>query len=251
MIIQKIKGFFYRRIDIFSRKINVYYKKYIKYRGYNPFGYGEAMHHFASWISDNTTLEVKNIFEIGANFGQDADFLMESFKLSPSQIYVFEAHPEIYQAIKKIHKFNAYNYAVFNDEKDMTFNIVPINLSNNGISSLYKLSGTVETKEVLVKSIRMDKFMYENKIDKIDFLKLDVEGASYEVLEGFGDRLQDINSMHIEAEHGGLYFQGSTKFFDDIEKLLKENGFEMVYFARIGYLLQSDSFWVRKEILKK
>jgi uncharacterized protein YqgQ len=92
----------------------------------------------------------------------------------------------------------------------------------------------------------MDNFMRQNNISTVDFLKLDVEGASYEVLEGFGERLKDIKVMHIEAEHGEFAFEGSVKYFDDISKLLKDNGFEMVYFKR--NLMQSDSFWIKKEL---
>lgn len=231
------------------RYVRIFYKKYMKYRGYKPAGrFGESLQPFVDWIKHNTTLEVRNIFEIGANFGQDADFLMHSFKISPKQVYVFEAHPEIYKAITKLHKFNAYNYAVFNEEKNMAFNIVPLNSSNTGISSIFGLKDN-ETKEVLIQSIRMDHFMDNNKIDRIDFLKLDVEGASYEVLEGFGDRLKDVQSMHIEAEHEESVFQGAVKLFDDISKLLKRNGFEMIYFQRI-LSVQSDSFWVKRDILK-
>jgi FkbM family methyltransferase len=233
--------------DFIRDGFGLLYKKFIKYRGYNSAGYGLAIKEFAEWVKSNTSIEIKNIFEIGANFGQDADALMEAFKLQPNDVYVFEAHPEIYDAITKIHKFNAYNYAVFNEEKDMSFNIAPLKTANNtGISSVFKLPDSVGTKNVEIKSIRMDNFMEKNNISTVDFLKLDVEGASYEVLEGFGERLKDVKVMHIEAEHGEFVFGGSDKYFDDISKLLKDNGFEMVYFKRNW--MQSDSFWVKKEL---
>jgi FkbM family methyltransferase len=218
-----------------------------KYIGYKPIGYGEAMEPFVNYIKTNTKLSVKNIFEIGANFAQDADYLMECFTLSAKDVYVFEAHPEIYSVIKKIHQFNAFNNAVFNKEGDIKFNIVPLDSENSGMSSVFKLDNTIVSKEVTVKSIRMDNFMNKNEIKRVDFLKLDVEGATYEVLEGFGGRITDIQAMHIEAEHSETGSFQMTKYFKDIEKLLQKNGFEMVYFQR--NLMQSDSFWVRPEIL--
>ena len=93
----------------------------LKYIGYRLPAFG-GMKQFAAWIKKYSVLEVKNIFEIGANFAQDADYLRSAFKLSAKDVYVFEAHPDLYSAIKKIHKFNAFNYAVFNEEKDMPFN---------------------------------------------------------------------------------------------------------------------------------
>jgi len=235
---------FKRGLLLFKEVLWLIYKKYITYRGYSPIGFGYAMRQFVDWIKENTTLKVENVFEIGAQFAQDAQYLMRAFNLKPNQIYVFEAHPDIYKAITKIHKFKAYNYAAFNDEKDITFNTVGL----TAISSLFAIQDNIGSKPVLVKSIRMDNFMNDNKIEKIDFLKLDVEGASYEVLEGFGKRLKDIKAMHIEAEHGQSQFWKSIKLFDDISDLLKQNGFEIVYFKRFG--MASDSFWVNKIIYK-
>ena len=222
-------------------------RRRIKYRGYKPFGYGESMSPFVNWVNNYTTIKVKNIFEIGANFAQDADYLAYRFKIKPLDVYVFEAHPELYKAIVKLHNFNMYNNAVFNEEKEITFNVVPINSRNTGISSIFDLDSKIVCEKVSVKSIRMDNFMNKNNIEKIDFLKLDVEGATYEVLDGFGERIKDIQAMHIEAEHGKVSFK-AKKYFDDIAELLNKNEFEIVYLNRVAN--QSDSFWIKKGLIK-
>jgi hypothetical protein len=69
-----------------------------KYRGYKPAGglrLGYKMQRYIDFVKQGTNIIVKNIFEIGANFAQDADYLMEQFGLNPKDVYVFEAHPEI------------------------------------------------------------------------------------------------------------------------------------------------------------
>jgi FkbM family methyltransferase len=232
--------------------IRAAFKKYIKYRGYKVAGnnFGSSMQPFIDYIRENITLKVDNIFEIGANFGQDAEYLMNAFKISPQNVYVFEAHPEIYKAILKLHKFNAYNYAVFNDERDMIFNICPLNSESSGWSSIYKHKSG-DSKEVTVKAIRMDNFMNINKIAKIDFLKLDVEGASYVVLDGFGSRIKDINAIHVEAEHLKLTsLENLVHSYDDISLLLSKNGFELIWLERFNHNRQSDSFWIKKEFIE-
>jgi len=207
----------------------------LRYLGYKPYGYGESLGEFVNWIKANAKIEVKNIFEIGANFAQDADYLAGRFNIKPENVYVFEAHPELYKAIIKLHRFNAYHCAVFNEEKDINFNIVPMDSSNSGVSSIFQVKHDLASKKSIT-SIRMDKFMNENNIVAIDFLKLDVEGASYEVLEGFGDRIRDIKVLHVEAEHSSCpWILGTTKYFDDIAALLNRNGFEMIYFKRITW----------------
>jgi hypothetical protein len=54
---------------------------YKKYRNYPVVKSAEAMLPFVIWIKEWSKLRVNNIFEIGANFAQDADFLMKKFSL--------------------------------------------------------------------------------------------------------------------------------------------------------------------------
>lgn len=229
----------------------VYYRAMaVKYHKYPLASKPRSMAQFAYWIKEFSNLNVKNVFEIGANFGQDAETLRHCFQLDSAEVYVFEAHPEIYKAIRKLHKFNAYNYAVYNSTGSMSFNICDIfgggNI-NSGISTLLKDKRRGDSfKTIDVKAIRMDEWMQSNNIDTIYFLKLDVEGANFEVLEGFGNRLKDVAALHIEAEHIEEY-EGEI-LWDGIQHLLVSFGFEMIYFQR--YKTQSDSFWIQKKYMK-
>ncbi len=217
-----------------------------KYRGLNPASKGVNMYEFADWIKEWSNLQVKNIFEIGANYAQDAEALMIRFGLKPQDIWVFEAHPDLYTKITQLHKFNAFHYAVYNQQKNIDINICQADAQNTGISSILVNNIHSLENKVSVQAIRMDNFMTEHKIDKIDFLKLDVEGCNFEVLQGFGDRLKDVNSIHIEAEHSTLW-QGQ-KLYNDIAKILEENDFQLIKFQR--YASQSDSFWVQTKYLR-
>jgi FkbM family methyltransferase len=213
-----------------------------KYAGYKVAGgMGDKLQVYIDYVKNGTNINVKNVFEIGANFAQDADYLMEQFGLTPNDVYVFEAHPEIYEAIKKIHKFNAYNKAVYNEEKEIEFNIHPLTHINTGWSSIFGDDG----KKIKIDAIRMDNFMIKNDIDVIDFLKIDVERATFHVLEGFGEKLAKIKCIQLEAEHN----KWAVVSYEKISELLLHAGFELVYFARTNYMRQSDSFWVKKEYI--
>jgi hypothetical protein len=87
--------------------------------------------------------------------------------------------------------------------------------------------------------------MAEHNIAKIDFLKLDVEGANWHVLDGFGERLRDVRAIHVEAEHGEYLFKDQNKLYGDIAALLTKYDFEQLYFKRC-FGMQSDSFWIQK-----
>lgn len=209
---------------------------------------GKAMKPFAKWVLECSSLIPKNIFEIGANYAQDAEALRTYFKLQPLDIWVFEAHPDLFMEIKKRYDFHAFNAAVYNENSKLSFQAVDIHQTKNtGISSILPHQFSKEKmKTVTVDSIRMDDFMEKNRIDHIDFLKLDAEGCNYEVLEGFGSRLKDVRAIHVEAEHYVVW--KGQKLYADIEALLTANDFSMIYFQR--HFSQSDSFWIQKSFLK-
>ena len=86
------------------------------------------MRKFADLIKDYTSINVNLIMEIGANYGQDAEGLKYYFKLNPVQIYVIEAHPEIYNELKKTYpNFSSFNVAAFNKSSEIVFNAVNLN----------------------------------------------------------------------------------------------------------------------------
>jgi hypothetical protein len=186
---------------------------------------------YVNWIRQYTKINIQNVFEIGANYAQDAEVLMKEFHLSPSQIYVFEAHPLI--------------YAVFNKKSKMEFNLCNTDSENTGVSSLRNNDKWGYENKVMVDAIRMDDFMNDNNISSVDFLKLDVEGCNWEVLDGFGARLRDVKCIQVEAEHMELW--EGEKLWGDIESILNDNGFVMVMFERKNS--QSDSFWIQEKYL--
>lgn len=234
-LIDKIRGKNYKKENIIQHE--------------NRVSNAESMQPFADWVLKYTDFRPELIFEIGANYAQDAEGLRYYFNLPAENIWVFEAHPNICSEISKMYNFHVFNKAVFNENKSMVFNIVNISSTkNSGISSLYKHQSSEEKMNTVnIEAIRMDTFMEEHDIKKIDFLKLDAEGCNWEVLDGFGTRLKDVRIIHLEAEHEEVW-QGQ-KLYEDIVKILKENGFEQVYFQR--YLSQSDSLWIQKEYIKK
>lgn len=203
---------------------------------------------FAKWVLECSSLIPKNIFEIGANYAQDAEALRAYFNLQPRDVWVFEAHTDIFREIAKRYDFHAFNAAVYNKNGKLSFQAVDLELAKNtGISSILPHQFSKEKmKTVTVDSIRMDDFMNKNQIRHIDFLKLDAEGCNYEVLEGFGSRLKDVRAIHVEAEHYVIW--KGQKLYEDIEALLTANDFSMIYFQR--HISQSDSFWVQKRFLK-
>ena len=217
-------------------------------------------------VSDGTSMQVyvemvekfckyvpKNIFEIGANYAQDAEYLRKSFNINENNVFVFEPHPQIFKEIKKLYNFNCYEQAVSNEEGRVNFNAIDIEnneYNNTGISSL-KNGLTTDNNNFInveVEMIRMDKFIERNNIKEIDFLKIDVEGVNYEVLEGFGKEIEKCKVIQTEGEYK-QYWEGQ-KLYNDMENYLKKKDFLLIDFRLSNDGIQSDSLWIQKKYLK-
>ena len=170
--------------------------------------------------------------------------------IEPNNVYVFEPR-QIISEVRRYYKINAFGYAVSNKNGSAVFHAINLSkFSNSGISSLLR-HNYVDEKfyfNVTVELLRMDTFMYKHKIDYIDFVKIDVEGCTYEVLEGFGERLKDVKCIQLEAEHVKVFER--QRLFDEVSSLLCKNNFMMVCFELIDSK-QSDSLWIKKEYLKE
>lgn len=223
-------------------------KKIFKQKGIKPASTGLDMDQYYNWIRLWTNMEVRNVVEIGANYGQDAERLRYLFGLPKDNIYTFEAHPLIYEKAKKLFGFHSYNYAVFNRMGKLELHAVDENDDNTGISTIMnsKRFSDKLSKLYSVDSIRMDAWMENNQIEHIDFCKIDVEGVTYEVLESFGEKLQFVQAVQLESEHEKEY--EGQRLWPEIEVFLENGGFTLVLFER--HKTQSDSLWIQNRYLK-
>jgi len=146
-------------------------------------------------IKNKTTIEPKILFEAGSKTGEDAYLLATNAGVPAEGVYVMEPHVTMYENIVRDYPFyKVFNLALYNEEKDLNFHAA--NDLEDGRSSL--MERDIYNKgftSCTVQARRMDSFMEEHNIDSIDMFKLDVEGASYEVLEGFGARIDDLKSV--------------------------------------------------------
>jgi FkbM family methyltransferase len=77
------------------------------------------------------------------------------------------------------------------------------------------------------KSITLDDFIDYNKIEFIDLIKCDAEGAEPEVIEGLKKNLTKVDYITIDT---GPERRGKSTT-DDVVKLLKEKNFEIIKIA--------------------
>ena len=142
--------------------------------------------------------EVKNdavVFDIGAFKGDTAYFFSKKCS-NKARIYAFEPDENNYKVLLKI------------KDKYKLNNVIASNiLFSNSETEINFLSMDLNRPAVKMKSTTIDKFVEENNIEKIDYIKMDVEGAERNILEGAIKTIKKFKpSLAIAIYHGGKLF---------------------------------------------
>ena len=142
--------------------------------------------------------EVKNdavVFDIGA-FKGDTAYLFSKKCSNKARIYAFEPDENNYKVLLKI------------KDKYKLNNVIASNiLFSNSETEINFLSMDLNRPAVKMKSTTIDKFVEENNIEKIDYIKMDVEGAERNILEGSIKTIKKFKPfLAIAIYHGGKLF---------------------------------------------
>jgi autotransporter strand-loop-strand O-heptosyltransferase len=92
-----------------------------------------------------------------------------------------------------------------NEERDLSFD-------SHHIHSFYDQSNTHTGEKYKVKCITLDSLIAMEKLEKIDFIKLDIEGSEVEALEGISDEnLMKIRKFCMEYHHVAYNYNEKMK----------------------------------------
>lgn len=156
-------------------------------------------------IFDN--LKKESIFiDLGANVGEVSSFINDVYGC---QIYCFEAHPLAYKILRKrfINFKNIFtnNLAVVNDPKKKEIKLYYTrtffhskDVRNTIAASIYNYSKKFNEYS-LIRTIQIKEIL--NKYKKIDCIKIDIEGAEYDILPLLIDNHLKIGRVICEL-HG-------------------------------------------------
>ena len=190
--------------------------------------------------ADLRTIAQFHLFEMDA---QEAERLRSKYKNDPMiAVYPIGLYREDTELTFTVNEHRALNSLFSVDDEVLKRN-----------DYMRKAFTPVETKKVDVRSI--DSF-FERK--PIHFLKLDVEGAEYDVLCGALDALRSsVLAVRAEVVFTPVYKDAAA--FGDVHKLLIENGYELLNFdycgagnkggrfslpGRYGKLISTDAVWI-------
>ena len=171
------------------------------------------------------------VFSIGV--GEDISFDKELIRYGLKKIYLFDPTPKSKRFIEQLNLNDNYtflNIGVSNKDEKTKF-YMPKNPTHVS-GSIFVHSSTTDSDyiEVELKSIKT--LLKNLNLDKIDILKMDIEGSEYAVLHRLID--DQIYPKQICVEFHNRYFQNGKYLFQKIKDKLLCNGYEVYGISKSG-----------------
>ena len=200
-------------------------KKYIKY--YEGFSYNFNKNGELHALKSLSNCAIKTVFDVGANTGEWSK-LAKGY-LTKADFHLFELSESTFTTLEKGFEHEA-NFRLNNLGLSSSSGIVTYQDygRNSGLNSILQdvsyHKSDYENKKGLVTT--GDEYCLKYKIEQIDILKIDVEGAENMVLEGFSQMLEKQAINIIQFEYGYTHA--------DAHYLIKDF---YKFFNRFGYKL--------------
>lgn len=194
--------------------------------------------------------ENPSILEAGGHYGEDTVRIKSVYP--NSTIHVFEPLSSSFtKLIESTMNFkNVICYQLALSEFSGMTNFYVYNEKFDGASSINKpkleISGnTFEQKPIQVPCITIDDWAEKNKIDKIDFMWLDLEGHELSVLQKSLKTLKTVQVIWTEINFVEIR-DGSCKYFE-LKNFLESQGFKE--FGKIQEnLIQANALFIRTDL---
>lgn len=203
------------------------YKKAKRYiLKYNNFSYKFEENGEKLLLDKLSSENFKNIFDVGAHTGSWSKIAYKCFP--NAKIHAFEISKTNFKSLKKnlkSERFKINNLGLSNKKSEIYYKDHGANSEINSIintMNFHEKNSKYSYKKACL--ISGDSYCFRNKINKIDLLKIDVEGAEYLVISGFKKMLKEKKIKVIQFEYG--YATGDTHFLvKDFYSLLQKNGY--------------------------
>lgn len=189
------------------------------------------------------------VFDVGANIGEYSEMARKT--IPNAKIYSFEPHPITFKKLEERGKkfnLNVFNlgFGNFKQETEIfdyaTDDSSPrASLFKDVIEKQYN-SNSISHK---VKILTIDEFTKEHNINKIDFLKIDVEGNELNVLRGASNLIIENKVKIIQFEFNYTNIISRTflsDFFDELTNYtmyrVLRNGMVKINYMAINEIFQ-------------
>ena len=197
--------------------------------------------------------ECRGAIHIGAHIGEERNWYIQN---GFTKVIWFEPNTSLFKRLEErvtiVRDHKAFNLGVHDTLKETTLHIS----NNDGQSSSIlplKLHSFYHPEvkyvsEQLIKLVRIDNFINENRIniDDFNFVNIDVQGVELNVIKSFGDLIKKIDYIYTEINEDELYEK--CCLVSEIDEYLKGFDFMRVH-TKMTKCKWGDAFYIRKDLL--
>ncbi len=217
------KTFKYEPVRKFKRKLRP-----LKQAIYGRQGIYEAIDLVKTFEEKAGKKDIITVFDVGAADGEYALTFLDAFPRAT--IYCFEPQSRSYAKLEEkiaAHKerVRLFKLGLWNKNEKLKIHLMSYEDSSSLLPVVVGEQTIVGTETIPV--MRLDDFMKEHDIPHIDFLKIDVESAEAEVIEGAKETLANkVDNVYIEVafKRGRVYSSNYLKVFN----ILHDAGFTLI-----------------------
>ncbi len=184
------------------------------------------------------------VFDVGANIGQYS-LLASKLVGEGGQVYAFEPSPDVLNKLQENIKLNSAENievvakAVTAKSGRMQF-YTASEQGNQGVGSLLPAEAyrahTRSADSIDVEALTLDDFCEDRGIERVDFLKIDVEGFDLEVLKGAGKLMERNPDLVVFSEVEPLNLSQVDTTIEDFYRFTETHGFQAWYAEKRGQL---------------
>lgn len=191
--------------------------------------------------------KINTVFELGSRDLEDSKKIVNNFP--SSTCHAFECNPDCLQNCKKTiatfteHEKNSITLvekAVSIIDGHTKFHAMDLSKYDNmGASSMYKLNFSNRSKqdpdygrgivqhEIMVPAIRLDTYMKQIGMDKVDLLCIDLQGYELNAIKSLGDNIRNVSYIITECSIVSTYEGGAI--FSELDEYLSKWGFKYAF----------------------
>lgn len=185
------------------------------------------------------------VIDLGAGTGTESIVFSEMVG-SGGKVYAIEAHPETYFSLSHLTNAGGYsnitpvNLAIGDCEGEVMIEDQQAHEKNAIVTEVNKVNSGFK-----VKMITLDKMVEDFGIRKIDFLKVNIEGAEKYMLDGMLKSVNIIENAAISC-HDFLNPNGAPEIMNAVRDFFELHGFDVMHEPNDHVVLNSWIYFKRK-----
>lgn len=240
-------------------KVDAFIHKGYWYHGKNR--EKSLMDFFTTFIKEGDT-----VFELGAHIGYISLYYSKLVGAN-GKVYVFEPGANNLDYTRtniensKIKNIELVEKAVSDANGTATFYLENITGQSNSLVKDYRVTKKIEAKTfvgleknaVQVETIRLDDFVKQRNINRIDFIKIDIEGAEYMAIQGMPyilDQLKPAMMIEVSENHEALFTLLKQKGYVVIDEEHNRVTEQKAFYGNLFFVHESNKDLVAKALTK-